>query len=103
MAVYVDWLMQHGWVIRGRHTKSCHMFADSVGEIRQFAEKIGLKRSWLQFERAIHFDLTPSKRAEAVRAGAVELTRETFREKYHQALEQGRVYRELRGLSKAQT
>ena len=40
-----------------------------------FAESIGLKREWLQKKRAyfLHYDLTPARRAAAVRSGAQEV------------------------------
>ncbi len=72
--VYVDWLMKHGWIFRGRTIESCHLYADSVGELEDFAEKIGLKRIWLQegkpYHLCPHFDLTPAKRELAIRFGA---------------------------------
>ncbi len=80
MAVYVDPLMDHGWCWAGKPTKSCHLFADSLDELLAFALKIWLKREWLQgVDRQPpfpHFDLIPSKRRAAIKAGAVELTRE---------------------------
>ena len=80
MSVYVDPLMRHGWVIRGKATPSCHMWTDGdLEELHVLAASIGLKRSWFQpAERPRgldHYDLTPSKRAAAVVAGAVELDR----------------------------
>lgn len=77
MSVYVDPLCEYGWVLRGRRTASCHMTADSDEELHALASKIGLKRSWHQPPPAhfSHYDLTPSRRAHAVAAGAVELTR----------------------------
>ena len=77
--ICVDPLMRHGWVIRGKPTASCHMWTDSedMEELHRFAESIGLKRAWFQpatKPRSInHYDLTPSKRAAAVAAGAIEL------------------------------
>lgn len=95
MTVYVDWLMNHGWYLRGRRVQSCHMMADSDRELEAFALGIGLKTEWMQWSKgALHYDLTASKRRAAVTAGAVELTRETFRPIYQRALQQGR---EMRG------
>ena len=78
MTICVDNLEAWGWKLRGRETKSCHMFTDSVdlGELHEMAASIGMKRSWFQPHRiAPHYDLTPSRRAEAVRLGAVEVDR----------------------------
>ena len=41
-------------------------------KLHEFAARIGMKRSWFQGD---HYDLTPSKRAMAVRLGAVEVER----------------------------
>lgn len=80
MSVYVDPLMNHGWVLNGKPTMSCHMFADSKGELVAFARRLRLKETWLQGENRnppfLHFDLVPSMRALAVKAGASELSRE---------------------------
>lgn len=50
----------------------CHMFADEADclELHEMAQKIGLKREW--FQRG-HYDLVPTKRAMAIRLGAVEV------------------------------
>ena len=75
MSVYVDALMRHGWVLHGRATASCHMYADDVDELHAMAARIGMKRAWFQeHDRLPHYDLTPSRRALAVANGAVEQT-----------------------------
>lgn len=77
MAVYVDDL--NTWTDKGLFAKgSCHMTADTLDELHAFAVKIGMKRAWFQRHRlAPHYDLTPSRRAVAVRLGAIEMS---FRE-----------------------
>jgi hypothetical protein len=52
----------------------CHLTADNLDELIEFAEKIGLKREWLQESRngTPHFDLTLNKRKLALRHGAIE-------------------------------
>lgn len=51
----------------------CHMWADKDEELHEMAAKLGLKRSWFQpHHRVSHYDLVPSKRALALRLGAVE-------------------------------
>lgn len=58
---------------------SCHLFTDGAeAELIVFARRIGLQPAWIQRGTRLHFDLTPKKRAMAVRAGAVELTREEY-------------------------
>lgn len=49
---------------------------DDLAELHEFAARIGLRRSWFQnkpWPRA-HYDVTDSKRQEAIRAGAVAIT-----------------------------
>jgi hypothetical protein len=74
MAVYVDNLSDWGW----RHGRSCHMIADSVTELLEFAESIGLRREWFQPNSSPHFDLTEDARTAAVKMGAIELDRRAF-------------------------
>jgi uncharacterized protein DUF4031 len=87
MTIYVDDLVAYGQIAKpgaeryfGGGKRSCHMTCDGeLEELHQFAECIGLKRSWFQQSSLPHYDLTPNKRAEAVRAGARETTtREMF-------------------------
>jgi hypothetical protein len=60
----------------GNGKKSCHMYADSIPELIAFAERLGLKRIWFQAEHGGHFDLTPPKRAQAIRLGATTIRAE---------------------------
>jgi hypothetical protein len=83
MAVYVDWLADHGWVLRGRAVFSCHLLADTEQELHKMAYKIGLKRAWFQPSppaSAPHYDLTESRRKEAIEAGAIEFSKKGFLE-----------------------
>jgi hypothetical protein len=52
---------------------SCHLTTDGpLDELHAFAARIGLRRRWFQnHPRAPHYDLTPGRRDEALRAGAV--------------------------------
>ena len=56
----------------------CHMVStENEDELHAFAERIGLRRAWAQLRpksSAAHYDLTPSRRALAVKFGAVEVT-----------------------------
>ncbi len=58
----------------GEGKESCHMWADTEDELIAFAKRIGLRPEWIQRKSLVHFDLTPNKRAQAVRAGAKEVT-----------------------------
>ena len=75
MSVYVDDMFRSPMGRLGRMRMS-HMIADSTEELLSMADKIGIDRKWLQkpgdpFE---HFDISLSKRQQAVELGAVEVT-----------------------------
>lgn len=55
----------------------CHMAADSTEELLAMADTIGVARKWIQYpgSKKEHFDICLSKRALAVKAGAIEVTR----------------------------
>lgn len=73
MTVYVD-NARHGF---GRMVM-CHMFSPDLGELHAMADKIGVARRWFQNPLTMpkvswpHYDIAQSKRALAVRHGAVE-------------------------------
>lgn len=57
----------------------CHMIADSPGELREMASRIGVAIKWFQRAASVpHFDICKAKRTLAVAAGAIELDRQTF-------------------------
>lgn len=73
MSVYVDecivWPGAKGIFAKG----SCHLTADTLEELHAFAAKIGMRRSWFQDHKLCpHYDLTPARRAVAVKLGAIE-------------------------------
>jgi hypothetical protein len=79
MPVYVDALVNYGtgkgyW----KERKSCHLIADSVDELIEFAVSIGLQKSWFQPKSSPHFDLDEEKRVLAIKKGAIELRRFEF-------------------------
>lgn len=76
--IYVDGLRNWGWVLRRKRTESCHMVADTLEELHAFAKRLALKRAWFQPSSYPHYDLTPNKRALAVRLGAKELSNKEF-------------------------
>lgn len=69
MPVYVDDV----FIPFGR-MKMCHMIADTEEELHEMARKIGLRREWFQDTSRPHYDVSKTKRAEAVRHGAVEVS-----------------------------
>jgi hypothetical protein len=71
--IMVDELQQP---FRPRHrcfaAGSCHLMADDLDELHAFAGRLGLKREWFQdYPLHPHYDLTASKRARALKLGAV--------------------------------
>lgn len=74
MTVYVD-DARLPW----RGMRMSHLQADTLEELHAFADSIGLRRSWFQAgsrPEAAHYDVSESKRAEALRLGAVAETTE---------------------------
>lgn len=53
----------------------CHMVADTPEELHAMADKIGVARRWFQGD---HYDICLSKRAAALRLGAVDCERRTL-------------------------
>jgi hypothetical protein len=70
MPVYVD-NARHKF---GRMTM-CHLIADSMAELLDMVDRIGVDRRWFQSGSHPHFDICASKRALAVKAGAIEVDR----------------------------
>lgn len=69
--IYVDKLPAKGW---DRWNGGAHMLTTDLDELHAMARRIGLKRAWFQGDGSFpHYDLTASKRALAVKAGAVEI------------------------------
>lgn len=73
MTVYVDDMAaefrpEH---VSGRRYVMCHMIADNEEELHAMADRIGVARKWYQGD---HYDIAKTKRALAVKAGAVEIT-----------------------------
>lgn len=70
MAVYVD----NGQFPYGR-MKMAHMLADTLNELHDMADRLGLKRGWFQNHSAPHYDLCQAKRRLAIEYGAIEINR----------------------------
>lgn len=58
----------------------CHMIADSEEELHQMADQLGISRSHHQAppRHHSHYDISQSKRALAIRKGAVEISQKTL-------------------------
>ena len=75
MTVYVDDMHLYAMGEYGR-MKMSHMMADTRAELLEMADHIGVPRRWLQKVDMWdeHFDVSKSKRASAIRAGANEVS-----------------------------
>lgn len=75
MAVYVD-DMRRTATVRGLRRRWSHLIADNPDELRAFAARLGLSRSWLQKvgTAAEHFDVTDSVRDKAITLGAERIS-----------------------------
>lgn len=83
MSVYVDDMR----AAFGRMVM-CHMVADTRAELHAMAEAIGLKRSWFQESppaSSPHYDVSLSKRAQAIKLGAFLVDRRGLVEVVHRA------------------
>ena len=70
-AVYVDdaRILWHGM-------RMSHLWADDVEALHAFAKSIGLRRVWFQDKSLPHYDVSDSKRDQAILAGAIPLDSE---------------------------
>lgn len=67
MAVYVD-NVRIAW----RGQLWCHLVADSIEELHQFAHMLGLRRKWFQQSASYpHYDVTVQVRELAIELGAL--------------------------------
>lgn len=72
MSVYVDELRRYPNAPHPFRAGACHLTADSMAELHEFAERIGLRREWFQEDSVEpHYDLTPRRRRRALKEGAV--------------------------------
>ncbi len=69
MSVYVD-VSKY----RFGRMKMCHMIADTLEELHAMADKIEVPRRWFHNNSTPHYNIWSSKRALAIRAGAIEIT-----------------------------
>lgn len=61
----------------------CHMIADSTEELFQMVDKIGVQRKWIQKQGTYqeHFDICLSKKAKAIKHGALAISGRELAEK----------------------
>jgi len=97
MTVYVD-----DSRIRARvgsiNAQWSHLTADTDEELHEFAERLGLRRSWFQSKPnqpwMNHYDVTESKRRDAIRLGAKSIT---WREAGKMTMDKARSAKENHG------
>jgi len=66
MPIYVD-----NAKIKWRGKEWCHLVADTIDELHDFAMSLGLKRSWYQQTASYpHYDITTANRVKALQLGA---------------------------------
>lgn len=74
MAVYVD-DMRARVTFGSRVFCFSHMVADTLDELHEMADRIGVQRRWFQDKASFpHYDITQSKKALALEHGAVAIT-----------------------------
>jgi hypothetical protein len=55
------------------------MIADTLDELHEMADAIGIARKWFQGDSSFpHYDICKAKRALAIEKGAIELSRRDF-------------------------
>jgi hypothetical protein len=57
----------------GRKLLLSHMVADSLDELHEMAEKIGVQRKWFQSGSTPHYDVCQTKRKLAILCGAISV------------------------------
>lgn len=78
MSVYVDKAN-----LKFRGMTMSHMIADTLNELHAMADTIGVQRQWFQDPKTMkvsfpHYDIAASKKALAIKAGAIECDRMEF-------------------------
>lgn len=96
MTVYVD-----NARVKWRGKKWCHMVADSLSELHQFAQSIGMRPEWFQASASYpHYDVSVTRRQLALDQGACagnrkQIIRCAKKLKAEQALVLGAEYKQL--------
>jgi hypothetical protein len=82
--IYVDSVTTFATTKKWNHAEGCHMVADSLQELHDFAVKLKLGPSWF-FQN--HYRLTLTKRRMALKNGAQEISTLDFITKAHEMME----------------
>ena len=78
MSVYVDEMQTCARSKKWPYNQACHLVADSVVELQEFARLMPLHISWFQAANIPHYDLTTGMRKRAIRLGALAVTQKRF-------------------------
>ena len=73
--VYVDDLQPSIKTKNWAYLWHCHLIADKIDELHLFAKMLRLDRSWYQHKTIPHYDLTKNKRREAIKLGAIQISK----------------------------
>ncbi len=71
MGVYVDAPIYPFIGRNGRRMMMCHMVADTLAELHDMAEKLGVRAHFQSHTRYPHYDICKSKRNQALSLGAM--------------------------------
>lgn len=71
MGVYVDAPIYPFYGRNGRKMMMCHMVADTLAELHDMAEKLGVRAYFQACTRYPHYDICKSKRTQALALGAL--------------------------------
>lgn len=74
MAVYVDEMFATARSAQWPYDSACHMYADSLDELKAMARRLRLKDEYIQHGTLTHYDLTKGKRGQALNYGAIPHT-----------------------------
>ena len=87
MSVYVDDAVVH-W--RGR--RWAHLMADTLAELHAFAERLGIPRRAFQDKASgAHYDVTAELREDALRLGAIAISRHRDRAQVRAVIRRARA------------
>jgi hypothetical protein len=87
MSVYVDDAVVH-W----RDRRWAHLMADTLDELHAFAARLGIPRRAFQDKSSgAHYDVTAELRDEAIRLGAVAISRHRDRARMRAVIAQARA------------
>lgn len=74
MSVYVDWLIDEGYKVSNKSSKTCSMYADSKEELVEFAKQLGIDNDNIVTHKVVMYRLSPLQREQALDLGALDTT-----------------------------